>query len=218
MGGVLVDTEGRTTLPGLYAVGEVSCTGVHGANRLASNSLLEGLVYGVRVADHLTASAVLNDGHTNSYHVRKGVSTIIYDSVSGAEVPSSGNANEQSPQEIRGELRRLMWQYVALRREREGLLTARDQVKILQSQALALKSGDEERQLSPRIAEIINMLQIAELVIAAALERRESRGSHWRSDYQATDDLLAGRHYAFQRSRIDPYGLSFRHKEVTRHV
>jgi L-aspartate oxidase len=216
MGGVLVDTEGRTTLPGLYAVGEVSCTGVHGANRLASNSLLEGLVYGVRIADHLTASAVLNNGHTNSYHVRKGVSMIIYDSVSGDEVPSSGNANEQSLQEIRGELRRLMWQYVALRREREGLLTARDQVKALQAQVM--KSGDEEHQLSPRIAETTNMLQIAELVIAAALGRRESRGSHWRSDYQATDDLLAGRHYAFQRSRIDPYGLSFRHKEVRRHV
>ncbi|GHO96195.1 L-aspartate oxidase [Reticulibacter mediterranei] len=216
MGGVLVDTEGRTTLPGLYAVGEVSCTGVHGANRLASNSLLEGLVYGIRVADHLTASAVLNDGHTNSYHARKGVSTIIFDSASDDEVPSSGNANERSPLEIRGELRQMMWQYVSLRREREGLLTARNQVKTLQ--ALVLESGNEERQLSPRIAETINMLQVAELVIAAALERRESRGSHWRSDYQTTDDLLAGRHYAFQHSRIDPYGLSFRHKEVIRHV
>jgi L-aspartate oxidase len=216
MGGVLVDTEGRTTLPGLYAVGEVSCTGVHGANRLASNSLLEGLVYGVRVADHLTASAVLNDGHTNSYHTRKGVSTIIFDGVSGDEVPSSGNVNDQSPQAIRGKLRQLMWQYVSLRREREGLLTARDQVKALQ--ALVLEAGNEKRQLSPRLAETINMLQVAELVIAAALERRESRGSHWRTDYQTTDDLLAGRHYAFQRSRIDPYGLSVRHKEVTRHV
>jgi len=215
MGGVLVDTEGRTTLPGLYAVGEVSSTGVHGANRLASNSLLEGLVYGVRVADHLTASAVLNDGHTNSYHARKGVSTIIYDSVSGAEVPSSGIVNGQSPQEIRGELRQLMWQYVSLRREREGLLTARDHVKALQ--ALVLEASDDCRSSSPRLAETINMLQIAELVIAAALERRESRGSHWRSDYQGTDDLLAGRHYAFQRSRIDPYGLSFQHKEVIRH-
>jgi L-aspartate oxidase len=216
MGGVLVDTEGRTTLPGLYAVGEVSCTGVHGANRLASNSLLEGLVYGVRVADHLTASAVLNDGHTNSYQVRKGVSTIIFDGISGDEVPSSGIVNGQSPQEVRSELRRLMWQYVSLRREREGLLTARDQVRALQ--ALVLASSNEEQPSSPRLAETINMLQVAELVIAAALERRESRGSHWRSDYQITDDLLAGRHYAFQRSRIDPYGLSFRHKEVIRHV
>jgi L-aspartate oxidase len=109
-----------------------------------------------------------------------------------------------------------MWQYVSLRREREGLLTARDQVKALQ--ALVLEAGNEKRQLSPRLAETINMLQVAELVIAAALERRESRGSHWRTDYQTTDDLLAGRHYAFQRSRIDPYGLSVRHKEVTRHV
>ncbi len=215
MGGVLVDTEGRTTLPGLYAVGEVSCTGVHGANRLASNSLLEGLVYGVRVADHLTASAVLNNGHTNSYQARKGVSTIIHDSVSDAEVPSSGIANGQSSQEIRGELRRLMWQYVSLRREREGLLTARDHVKTLQ--ALVLEASDNERQSSPCLAETINMLQVAELVITAALERRESRGSHWRSDHQGSDDLLAGRHYAFQRSCIDPYGLSSRHKEVIRH-
>jgi L-aspartate oxidase len=174
------------------------------------------LVYGVRVADHLTATAVLNDGHMNSYQARKGVSTIIYNSVSDDEVPSSGIVNQQSPQEIRSELRRLMWQHVSLRRERAGLLTARDQVRTLQ--ALVLAADDEERQASPRIAETINMLQVAELVIAAALERRESRGSHWRSDHQGTDDLLAGRHYAFQRSRIDPYGLPFRHKEVIRHV
>ncbi len=57
MGGVMVDSSGRTALPGLYAVGEVACTGVHGANRLASNSLLEGLVYGIRIADKLAHSA-----------------------------------------------------------------------------------------------------------------------------------------------------------------
>jgi L-aspartate oxidase len=205
MGGVLVDAEGRTTLSGLYAVGEVSCTGVHGANRLASNSLLEGLVYGIRVADHLAASSELDDSFSRSYRVRKGVSTLIYDNVSGDEVSSSGNVDAQSHQQIRSELRRIMWQYVSLCREQDGLLIARRQVRELRS--LILRSGSREQQLSARDAETVNMLQVADLVIAAALERRESRGSHWRLDHPLTDDHLAGHHNAFQRRRTDPYGL-----------
>lgn len=205
MGGVLVDTKGRTTLPGLYAVGEVSCTGVHGANRLASNSLLEGLVYGIRVADHLAASDTLQDGFSHTYQARRGISMRVYDDASDDEVPSSCNANLCSLQQIRSELRRIMWQYVSLQREQDGLLTARREVRKLRNQVLV--SGNGEQQLSPQLSEVGNMLQVAELVIAAALERRESRGSHWRLDYQSTDDRLAGRHYAFQHSRIDPYGL-----------
>jgi L-aspartate oxidase len=215
MGGVLVDIEGRTTLPGLYAVGEVSCTGVHGANRLASNSLLEGLVYGIRVADHLAASSVLDDGSPNGYRARKGVSTFVYD-IADDEGSSSGDVDGQSPQQIRSELRRIMWQYVSLCREQDGLLVARRQVRELRS--LILRSGDREQQLSARDAETVNMFQVAELVIAAALERCESRGSHWRLDYQLIDDHLAGHHNAFQRRGIDRYGLRPSHEEVIPHV
>ncbi len=216
MGGVLVDTEGRTTLPGLYAVGEVSCTGVHGANRLASNSLLEGLVYGIRVADHLAASSVLEHSSDNFYHARKGVSTLTYEDVAGAEVPSSGNLDALDHQQIRSELRQIMWQYVSLCREQDGLLVARRKVEELRS--LVLRLGNERQLSSMQAAETANMLQVAELVIAAALERRESRGSHWRLDYQLTDQRLAGHHYAFQRRQIDVYGLQSSGEEVIPHV
>lgn len=216
MGGVLVDTEGRTTLPGLYAVGEVSCTGVHGANRLASNSLLEGLVYGIRVADHLAASSGLPDGSSNFFHARKGVSTLTYKDVAGAEVPSSGDLDTQNLQQIRAELRQIMWQYVSLCREQDGLLEARRKVEELHS--LVLRSGNEEQLSSAQAAETANMLQVAELVIAAALERRESRGSHWRLDYQLTDHQLAGHHNAFQRYHIDNYALKSLQEEVIPHV
>jgi L-aspartate oxidase len=216
MGGVQVDTEGRTTLPGLYAVGEVSCTGVHGANRLASNSLLEGLVYGIRVADHLAGSSILADGASHHYHTRKAVSSLIYDDAAGAEVLSSGDLDAQSVQQIRGELRRIMWQYVSLCREQDGLLIARRKVRELRS--LVSRSGNKEQRLSTRDAETVNMLQVAELVIAAALERRESRGSHWRLDYQSTDNQLAGHHNVFQSRCIDPYGLLPAHEEVIPHV
>jgi L-aspartate oxidase len=216
MGGVLVDTEGRTTLPDLYAVGEVSCTGVHGANRLASNSLLEGLVYGIRVADHLAASSVRENNADSSYHARKGVSTLTYKDIAGAEVPSSGNLDTQSLQQIRAELRQIMWQYVSLGREQDGLLAARRKVEELCS--LVLRSGNEEQLSSVQAAETANMLQAAELVIAAALERRESRGSHWRLDYQVTDHHLSGRHNAFQRRQIDLYRLQSSYEELIPHV
>ncbi len=207
MGGVMVDTYGRTTVPGLYAVGEVACTGVHGANRLASNSLLEGLVYGIRIADHLTHGATDNDGQSFQH----ATSFIAYDNkLGGATISSSGRADNRSGQQVRHELRQLMWKYVSLCRDREGLLTARQ--AIWQMRQTLTANTDRET------LETVNMLQVAELVVAAALERHESRGSHWRFDYQEQDENLAKRHYAFQPSYIDPYGLAQPYKEATLHV
>ncbi len=209
MGGVLVDTDGRTTLPGLYAVGEVACTGVHGANRLASNSLLEGLVYGIRIADVLVHSAWLP---------AKGVlsavtSLITYSDSVQEELLSFYSADECSSRQIRHDLRQVMWHYVSLCRERDGLLEARRQVHAMRLSLAGVRLQGQE------IVETANMLQVAELVIAAALERHESRGSHWRADYQSLDESLAGHHYAFQPERIDPYGLlSQRQEEVVPHV
>jgi len=188
-------------------LGEVACTGVHGANRLASNSLLEGLVYGIRIADHLLYGAIDSDGQS----FQRATSFITYDNkLDSAAILSSGRADNRISLQVRHELRQLMWKYVSLCRDREGLLTARQAIGQMRQRLTA--SADRE------VLETVNMLQVAELVVAAALERRESRGSHWRFDYQEPDENLAQRHYAFQPLYIDPYGLAQLYKEATLHV
>jgi L-aspartate oxidase len=223
MGGVLVDTNGRTTLPGLYAVGEVACTGVHGANRLASNSLLEGLVYGVRVAEVLTH----DQPPSVPWHAwRQGISLLPYSrkEVGFTDRSSSGSMDvlNSTHSEVRHELRRVMWQYVSLCRDQDGLLIARKRIEALQ-QSLEntwARDGNVARGLATRRGqqETLNMLLVAQLVIAAALERRESRGGHWRLDYQSPDGNLTAKHYAFHPSHIDPYGLVHMQEEIVTHV
>jgi L-aspartate oxidase len=222
MGGVLVDTNGRTTLPGLYAVGEVACTGVHGANRLASNSLLEGLVYGVRVAEVLTRGE-LSSVPWHSW--RQNISLLPYSHKETAHTDtlSSGGMdvfNVALPN-IQRELRRVMWQHVSLCRDQDGLLTARKRIETLQQalQNVQAPDGIESNVIYQRNwQETLNMLLVATLVTASALERRESRGSHWRMDYPFLDENLTAKHHAFYPSLIDPYGLAQVPEEVVTHV
>lgn len=196
MGGVMVNTYGQTTLPGLYAVGEVACTGVHGANRLASNSLLEGLVYGVRVADGLV-SGHAGSTVSDSQSLHQATTLIGYDSPL-TYTSTSGDVDDRSIQQVRRQLQQIMWQFVSLVRDEQGLLEARQQVRALYHALASNIVASEPAGNASQQAEIINMLQVAEFVIAAALERRESRGSHWRQDYQLTNQREAGHHYAFQ--------------------
>lgn len=201
MGGVTVDTYGRTTVPNLYAVGEVSCTGVHGANRLASNSLLEGLVYGIRIADLLGGTLSTNTD-APAFDGRS-VTTIRYDdALVDTELQSTAFVGEQSALQVRQRVQQLMWQYVSLRRDEEGLMIARQQIRNMRAALLRLP------EQGPQCLETVNMLYVAELVIAAALERRESRGSHWRSDYQVADKHMVSRHLVFEPLHIDPSGSS----------
>ena len=220
MGGVMVDTYGRSTLPGLYAVGEVACTGVHGANRLASNSLLEGLVFGLRLADGLQNHPIDNDtpsivgaipcgrpemwpGHPEMWPGRlekwpdRHTITIPVPTNSLENV-STANAGPVSLSDIRREVRAVMWQYVSLCRDEEGLLEARRRVHALkQSLPAALDIEHGGAVHLAQWAETRNMLLMAELVIIAATQRRESRGSHWRRDYETLDASLTGRHFAY---------------------
>ena len=231
MGGVMVDTYGRSTLPGLYAVGEVACTGVHGANRLASNSLLEGLVFGLRLADGLQTHPIDNDtpsivgaipcgrpetapgrpekwpGHLEKWpDIRSGRpekwpdrhTITIPVPTNSLENVSTANAGPVSLSDIRREVRSVMWQYVSLCRDEEGLLEARRRVHALkQSLPAALDAEHSGAAHLAQWAETRNMLLMAELVIIAAMQRRESRGSHWRRDYETLDASLTGRHFAY---------------------
>lgn len=214
MGGVLTDTYGRTTLSGLYAVGEVACTGVHGANRLASNSLLEGLVFGLRLADGIAEPEkrqAISPGRTAlavSFPVNPD-----YD----AELLRT-QPDEQRIGQVRNEVRRLMWRYASLRRDESGLLEARGLLETMRSDLLRADPAPNPPPAA-RIAwrETVNMLKVADLVIAAALQRRESRGSHWRDDYPQAVEQLAGTHHVFRcalAQAVHPREL----QEVTPHA
>src|SRR5256885_14947098 len=217
MGGVMVDTYGRSTLLGLYAVGEVACTGVHGANRLASNSLLEGLVFGLRLADGLQTHPIDNDtpsivgaipcghpemwpghpemwpnrpdirlGHPEKWPDRHTITIPV--PTNSLENVSTANAGPVSLSDIRREVRAVMWQYVSLCRDEEGLLEARRRVHALkQSLPAALDIEHGGAAHLAQWAETRNMLLMAELVIIAAMQRRESRGKHWRREYRTLE-------------------------------
>ena len=174
MGGVTVDTWGRTTVPSLFAVGEVSCTGVHGANRLASNSLLEGLVFGRRVASLLAGNA--QPGAWPAASPLPGVQREASEIVTPERSLTAPVAET-----IRQQLREAMWRDVSLRRDAEGMTAA----------------GKTLRKLAgagPVDPETANMLLAAQLITTAALARRESRGGHFRSDYPDRDPSLDGVH------------------------
>jgi L-aspartate oxidase len=171
MGGIRTDAHGRSSLPGLYAAGEATCTGVHGANRLASNSLLEGLVFGA-----LAAAGMISD--TAKAEVT--AQTV-------AAVAADENSTDEAAMEAWiMELRDLMWKDAGLLRDQAGLLQAR---KTLEEMALTLPEGPSRRALEAR-----NLHQVAMLMVASALERKESRGAHYRNDYPQRDDAHFAAH------------------------
>ncbi|MDQ6659647.1 MAG: L-aspartate oxidase [Chloroflexota bacterium] len=193
MGGVLVDTYGRTTFPGLYAVGEVACTGVHGANRLASNSLLEGLVFGLRIADSL-----ITGHHDDLPSLRRSIPVVLDDDIPQEKPIVQEEIDTYALAQVRHEVRQILWQYVSLCRDEEGLLEAKLRIHALRQRLLTMGSGEKQ---NVQLAETTNMLQVAELVIFAALQRHESRGSHWRRDYEMLDEKLVGCHYDFMKEQ-----------------
>jgi L-aspartate oxidase len=169
MGGVRTDLEGRTTLAGLYAAGEVACTGVHGANRLASNSLLEGLVFGARAgraaaADHADAAPVA---------ARAGVEDEATPDAGGEPVGEIAHA-------VRKRVRRLMWERVGILRSRQSLRRALAEFEQIAGARLRPPSR--------------NFLTVATLVARAALWREESRGAHYRVDFPERDDARRRKH------------------------
>jgi L-aspartate oxidase len=170
MGGVKTDLMGRTAIPGLYAAGEVACTGVHGANRLASNSLLEGLVFGARAG-----AAVVQD------RILEGMGGGLADPAAAGDAAARlGDAvrsiDAGAAEDVVARLREVMWADVGLLRDAEGLRRA---VRTI----LNLESGLAPRPPRRPGLEARNLLFVGRLVAESALRREESRGSHWRSDF-----------------------------------
>ena len=195
MGGVAVDTWARTTMPNLYAVGEVACTGVHGANRLASNSLLEGLVFGRRAARAISGKI----GNIESWP-RTPVLPGTWLANAEIAIPTR---DESAPiaQQTRQALRRIMWRNVSLRRNAEGLRSAASELRAL------AESG-------PVNPETANMLFAAQAITFAALDREESRGGHFREDIPERDAALDGRHTLLAATPPTTDASARHHREV----
>jgi len=201
MGGVAVDTWGRTTLPQLYAIGEVACTGVHGANRLASNSLLEGLVFGRRAALAIAQTLAANNQSTAAADVPArwpDAAQLFTGTESSTQTLPTATIATHAPiadPHIQSALQRIMWEYVSLYRDEAGLHQASQALRRLLEEAAETEALPDTSSAAPFGGyETSNMLQIAQLIITAARARRESRGSQYRNDYPAPDPTLAGRH------------------------
>lgn len=170
-GGVITDKNGASTIAGLYAVGEVSMTGLHGANRLASNSLLEAVVF-----SHRAALAVKERGKNN---------------VVPSNIPDwdeSGTINSEEWVLIshnRKEIQQLMWDYVGIVRSNHRLERALRRIRLIQDE---VKDFYRRTKVTEGLIELRNIACVADLIIRSALERKESRGLHYTTDYPQIDD------------------------------
>jgi L-aspartate oxidase len=184
MGGVVADEFGVTSLPGLLAVGEAACTGVHGANRLASNSLLEGLVFGRKAAHAL--------------HLSSGGD---YDSIVLSESADSGEQISPELADIRTVVQRAMSRHVSVVRDAAGLMTAIAELEQAASR-LSADPGDRAGWITT------NMVTAALAIATAALLREESRGAHFRSDFPERNPALDGVHYIYRSDQPGNGGWS----------
>jgi L-aspartate oxidase len=173
-GGLLTDMDGQTNLGNLYAIGEVGCTGLHGANRLASNSLLEALVYARRAA--LSAAGKLEENKHKGF--------------SGFPSWDSGSATDSEEMVVVShnwdEIRSFMWNYVGIVRTNKRLARARTRVEIIQDE---IKEYYWNFTVTRDLLELRNIAQLAQLIISCASLRKESRGLHYNLDYPSKDDL-----------------------------
>jgi L-aspartate oxidase len=173
VGGLTIDADGRTTLPGLWAAGEVTSSGLHGANRLASNSLLEGLFFGKLCGRGASAAAL---EMPDQYAALPLVSD-------WSDRP--GEEEELNLTDLRNSLSSVMWRNVGIRRDAAGLRQAAEQVEFWDGYVSQREFNTVEGW------ELQNMLLVARLMIASALARTESRGVHFRSDFPETDPRQA---------------------------
>jgi L-aspartate oxidase len=173
-GGITTNLEGRTTIPGLWAIGECACTGLHGANRLGSNSLLEGLVFAHRAAD------ALKDAVDR---------TTPWPDVPDWEVGSAEASDEAVIiTQNWDELRRLMWNYVGIVRSGTRLRRAARRIALLQEE---IAEYYWKYFITRDLLELRNIATVAQLIVECASSRRESRGLHFTTDYSDTDERLA---------------------------
>ncbi|MEW5542263.1 L-aspartate oxidase [Streptomyces cyaneofuscatus] len=177
-GGIRTDLRGRTTVPGLYACGEVACTGVHGANRLASNSLLEGLVFAERIAADIAGTRPPRTEPAEA-------------ASEGGDAPVPLLAPE-----TRTAIQRIMTRGAGVLRSAASLAAAAEELEALHRSAAADVDAADPKDAVPGVDawEVTNLLLVSRVLVAAAREREETRGCHWREDRPDRDDAHWRRH------------------------
>ena len=195
MGGIQVDLQGRTSLSGLWAVGEVSSTGLHGANRLASNSLLEALVFGESAGRLASEVAKMM---ANDYHVEPIENKPLASSSAGTSLIRPiqiHNSDDIDLMDIQNSLKSLLWRTAGVIRTEEGLMNAIDDTQLWSRYVFSQHFETQQGW------EIQNMLIVATLVLRGACNRKETRGAHNRTDYP--NPLPVAEHSIFRQDEID---------------
>jgi L-aspartate oxidase len=191
MGGVKTDLWGRTSLPGLYAAGETAATGVHGANRLASNSLLEGLVFGARAGQAMIEDAPV--GKRSGVALPGSPAPLPENSASVSKEPPKAGGKPSLGSATLTKIRDLMWREVGILRSGKDLTDAIRQLDLLVLPKQEILSRGEH--------ELRNLHALALLMARSALAREESRGSHYRSDFAFRNDEEFGKHSAVRKGK-----------------
>lgn len=173
MGGIKTNIEGRTSVKGLYAIGEVASTGLHGANRLASNSLLECVVCAHELANYLSFANL-----TPPKQIDESVKIII------DKYSQDTMIEEYDIDTLKFQLQSIMWDYVGILRDEKSLITANRELQNLKRVFLLQTKYSNKYEY-----EFKNMLTVAQLIIDSALNRKESRGAHYRKDYTVTNEI-----------------------------
>jgi succinate dehydrogenase / fumarate reductase flavoprotein subunit len=212
MGGVKTDSDGETTVPGLYAAGEVACVSVHGGNRLGANSLLDTLVFGRRSGLHAATRALqMPMPSTPSSRVAETERHIV----AIMDRPQGGRRIGA----IKNELGETMNEYVAVFRDEEGLEKAHEIVRRLKDEAAEAAIDDRGSIFNQDIIAAIElgyMLDVAETIVVGALERKECRGAQWRLDYPGRNDAEWLKHIDISMNGADVPQVSYSPVTITR--
>lgn len=211
MGGVKTDIHGATSIPGLYAAGEVACVSVHGGNRLGANSLLDTLIFGRRSGEHAAERSQGMAMPTASKDQQKRDEAMVAEILAR---PKDGRRIS----EIKEELGTTMNRYVAVFREEEGLNTAQETVRRLTEEAKTAYVDDKGSVFNQDVLgaiELDYMLTVAQAIVAAALERKESRGAQFRTDFPERNDAEWLKHIDVSRNGDEAPHLSYSPVTIT---
>jgi succinate dehydrogenase / fumarate reductase, flavoprotein subunit len=212
MGGVKTDVDGRTTVPGLYAAGEVACVSVHGGNRLGANSLLDTLIFGRRSGEHAAGQAMQmpmpTTSHSRIADTQEKIDAIIRHEGEGRRVAA-----------IKEELGQTMNEYCAVFRDAEGLSKAHEIIRRLKEEAPKAAIDDRGLIFNQDVIgwiELGYMLDVAETIVVAAQERKESRGAQFRTDFPARNDDEWLKHVDISANGSDVPKVSYSPVTITR--